>query len=38
MVVISGVVGWWLWWLMEEGTDVMTCDMSVMFKLTQEIT
>ena len=34
VVVIRGVIVWWLWWLMEERTDVACCDISVMFKLT----
>ena len=38
VVVIRGVVVWWLWWLMEERRNVTHCDMSVMFKLTCEIT
>ena len=38
VAVIRGVVVWWLWWLMEERRNVTCCDMSVMFKLTREIT
>ena len=38
VAVIRGVVVWWLWWLMEERRNVTRCDMSVMFKLTHEIT
>ena len=33
----AGVV-WWLWWLLEERKNVTHCDISVMFKLTCEIT
>ena len=38
VAVIGGVVVWWLWWLMEERRNVTCCDISVMFKLTCEIT
>ena len=38
VVVVGGVVVWWLWWLMEERKYVTRCDISVMFKLTREIT
>ena len=38
VVVVGGVVVWWLWWLMEERKYVTRCDISVMFKLTCEIT
>ena len=38
VVVVGGVVVWWLWWLMEERKYVTHCDISVMFKLTHEIT
>ena len=37
VVAIGGVVGLWLW-LVEERNDVTSCDISVMFKLTCEIT
>ena len=35
VVVVGGVV---VWWLMEERKYVTRCDISVMFKLTREIT
>ena len=38
VVVVGSVVVWWLWWLMEERKYVTHCDISVMFKLTREIT
>ena len=38
VVVVGGVIVWWLWWLMEERKYVTRCDISVMFKLTREIT
>ena len=38
VAVICGVVVWWLWWLMEERRNVTRCDMSMMLKLTHEIT
>ena len=38
VVVIGSIVVWWLWWLMEERKYVTCCDISVMFKLTCEIT
>ena len=38
VAVICGVIVWWLWWFMEERRNVTHCDMSVMFKLTCEIT
>ena len=41
VVVVGGVVVWWLWWLwwlMEERKYVTHCDISVMFELTREIT
>ena len=38
VAVVSGVIVWWLWWLMEERRNVTCCDISVMFKLTHEIT
>ena len=37
VVAIGGVVGLWLW-LVEERSDVRSCDISVMFKLAHEIT
>jgi len=33
VVAVGGVVGLWLW-LVEERSDVTSCDISVMFKLT----
>ena len=38
VAVVGGVVMWWLWWLDEEKRNVTRCDISVMFKLTREIT
>ena len=38
VAVVGGVVVWWLWWLEEEKRNVTHCDISVMFKLTCEIT
>ena len=38
VVVFSVIVVWWLWWLLEERKNVTRCDISVMFKLTREIT
>ena len=38
VAVVGGVVVWWLWWLDEEKRNVTRCDISVMFKLTREIT
>ena len=38
VVVVSSIVLWCLWWLMEERRDVTHCDISMMFKLTGEIT
>ena len=38
VVVVGGVVVWWLGWLMEERKNVTHCDISVMFELTREIT
>ena len=38
VAVVGGVVVWWLWWLDEEKRNVTRCDISVMFKLTHEIT
>ena len=38
VVVVSGIIVWWLWWLMEERKYVTCCDISMMFKLTREIT
>ena len=38
VVVVASIVVWWLWWLMEESKYVTHCDISVMFKLTHEIT
>ena len=37
VVAVGSVVGLWLW-LVEERSDVTSCDISVMFKLTHEIT
>ena len=37
MVAVGGVVGLWLW-LVEERSDVTSCDINVMFKLACEIT
>ena len=37
VVAIGGVVGLWLW-LVEERSDVTSCDINVMFKLACEIT
>jgi len=37
VVGVGGVVGLWLW-LVEERSDVTSCDNSVMFKLAHEIT
>jgi len=37
VVAIGSVVGLWLW-LVEERSDVTSCDISVMFKLTCEFT
>ena len=37
VVGVGGVVGLWLW-LVEERSDVTSCDINVMFKLTHEIT
>ena len=38
VAVVGGVVVWWLWWLDEEKRNVTCCDISVMFKITREIT
>ena len=38
VAVVGGIVVWWLWWLNEERRNVTCCDISVMFKLTHEIT
>ena len=37
VVAVGSVVGLWLW-LVEESSDVTSCDISVMFKLAHEIT
>ena len=38
VAVVGSVVVWWLWWYMEERRNVTHCDISMIFKLTCEIT